>query len=118
MRSIKKRLSGELDVTHGENDFFVTFDWDLELDYDPRYGADADGNRGVPMWTREGNLVAITAVRFEDKLIDVDMQSALGNAISAAVDEYIDNPEHDPESRDDEEPDPDRYRDDPDRGDW
>lgn len=28
------------------------FDYDFE--YDPNYGADADGNRGMPMWFIEG----------------------------------------------------------------
>ena len=119
MKGSKQTVVVSFDTEIDGKDVNIEFERTTKFGYDPSYGADADGNRGVPMWSIEEDDWARASVAVE---LDGEMAVELHNlspmeqvSVLAKIGEYMTT--HEPEMADDDseyEPDyePDDDRDD------
>jgi hypothetical protein len=94
----KTRISDSCCITlDGDREAEVTFTRVVEFDYDSRYGADADGNRGVPRWSFDEDPPENVKVSIEgSEAVSLSQLSEIDRgAIEAGLDDYIseDEPE-------------------------
>ena len=102
------RRHTEKDFSIGDRDYCVSFDWDVTHEREANYGADADGNRGIPIVWREAELDAITGIEpYDDTEVLIPETR---QALTTLVEAYINTDDSDPDWEDDG-PDPDRARD-------